>query len=59
MENKVNSLGICEKCEDQNITYSILKGSYTYYCNTCKTYITKHEVISENFIEDLSRNIIK
>ena len=44
MNKQINSNGTCPHCKTKGIHYSILNGSYTYYCVKCDKELTKYEV---------------
>ena len=49
---KSNSNSICSYCQTKNITYGILDGNFTYFCNTCIKSITKDDVFPIKFFDE-------
>lgn len=51
LNKKINSNAICKTCGQKQIEYSILNGSYTYYCHFCYKPKSKNEITTENELE--------
>ena len=44
IQDKNNCGGKCLLCKQRNIFYSVLDGSFVYYCLTCKKWLNVYDV---------------
>lgn len=47
----INSKATCIYCMKETIEYKIEKGSYTFYCHTCKKTLNKSDLLGTSQVE--------